>query len=60
MNEDFEEEVKLLNLARSVGLSSMYDASRASYSTWRNKILAFAQLVKEHEFEQTVRPNHFD
>ncbi len=60
MNEDFEEEVKLLNLARSVGLSSVYDASSNSYSTWRNKILAFAQLVKEHELEKTVRPNHFD
>lgn len=60
MNEDFEEEVKLLNLARSVGLSSVYDASCTSYTTWRNKILAFAQLVKEYELEKTVRSNHVD
>ena len=57
MTEDFEEQVKLLNLANSVGLSSVYDASRTSYTTWRNKILAFAQLIKEHELDKTIRPS---
>ncbi len=45
-----EEEVLILKMATDLGLSSSYDASRDSYSSWREKVLAFAeQLKKEKE-----------
>lgn len=38
-------------MASSVGLSSTYDATRSSYADWRNKVLTFAQLLKEKDME---------
>lgn len=57
MIEDVQEEVRVLHIAASVGLSSMYDASRDSYPNWRRKILTFTQLIKEHELAKTIRPD---
>lgn len=57
MTEDVQEEVRVLRMAASVGLSSMYDATIDSYTNWRNKVLTFAQLLKEHELAKTVRPD---
>ena len=42
----YEEELKCLELANKIGLSPMYDASRASYHDWRSKVLALAQQIK--------------
>lgn len=53
-----EEERKLLNMAASVGLSSTYDASRDTYKNWRMKVLALAQLLKEHELVKTIQTHH--
>ena len=50
-----EEERELLRMAASVGLSSAYDASRDTYKNWRMKVLALAQLLKEHELGKTIR-----
>lgn len=47
----------MLRIADSVGLSSMYDATIDSYTNWRNKVLTFAQLLKEHELGKTIRPD---
>jgi hypothetical protein len=56
--EEFQEEMRVLAMAASVGLSSHYDATRDSYANWRSKILTFAQTIKEHELAKTVRPIH--
>ena len=40
-----EQRLKLLQLAAQLGLSSMYDASRDTYTGWSAKVLAFAQAV---------------
>lgn len=53
--EEFQEEIRVLRMADSVGLSSRYDATRDSYAGWRNKMLTFTQLLKEHELGKTVR-----
>ncbi len=50
-----EEEKELLRMAASVGLSSTYDASRDTYKNWRMKVLALAQLLKEHEVVKTIQ-----
>ena len=42
-----EQRLKLLQLAAQLGLSSMYDASRDTYTGWSAKVLAFAQAVME-------------
>lgn len=43
-----EQRLQILQLAARLGLSSMYDASRDTYSGWSAKVLAFAQeLLKE-------------
>ena len=47
---DFEEEVRILNMARRIGL----DAPNISYAEWRKKILTLAQQLKEHN-ESTIR-----
>jgi len=57
LTESLAEEIRVLRMAESVGLSSMYDASRDSYPNWRNKILTFTQLLKEHELGKTIRPD---
>jgi hypothetical protein len=57
LTEDLEEEIRVLRMADSVGLSTMYDATIDSYTNWRNKVLTFAQLLKEHELAKTIRPN---
>ena len=57
MTESLAEEIRVLRMAESVGLSSMYDASRDSYPNWRDKILTFTQLLKEHELGKTIRPD---
>jgi hypothetical protein len=44
-----EEEVRLLKMATDLGLSSSYDASRDSYPSWREKILAFAEQLKKEK-----------
>lgn len=52
-----EEEVRLLKMASDIGLSCMYDASRDSYTSWRNKVLALvAQLKKETHDCTSVHP----
>ena len=38
-----EKRLKTLQLASQIGLSSMYDASRDTYSGWSKKILSFAE-----------------
>ena len=54
-----EEEIQILNLATKLGLSSMYDAPRDTYSNWRTKVLTFAQqLLNEKQNEQTIRSNN--
>ena len=40
---------EIIEMASKVGLSSMYDASQATYSDWRGKVLAFDKLVAEKE-----------
>jgi len=40
---------EIIEMASKVGLSSMYDASQATYSDWRGKVLAFAKLVAAKE-----------
>jgi hypothetical protein len=50
-----EEEKELLRMAASVGLSSTYDASSDTYKNWRMKVLALAQLLKEHEVVKTIQ-----
>ena len=52
-----EEEIQILNLATKLGLSSMYDAPRDTYSNWRTKVLTFAQQIMKEKHEQTIRPN---
>ena len=42
-----EDEIVILDIASKLGLSSVYDASRDTYSSWREKVLAFAKLVAE-------------
>lgn len=42
-----EERLKILQLAASLGLSSMYDASRDTYTGWSEKIIALAKALKE-------------
>ena len=44
-----EQRLKILQLAAQLGLSSVYDASRDTYSGWSAKVLAFAEaVIKEH------------
>jgi hypothetical protein len=57
LTEKLEKEIRVLRIADSVGLSSMYDATIDSYTNWRNKVLTFAQLLKEHELGKTIRPD---
>lgn len=54
MHTDHERRIKILNMAARCGLSSMYDASRDSYSGWAEKILAFVEKLEEEKHEQTV------
>lgn len=56
-----EQEIHVLNIATKLGLSSMYDAPRDTYSNWRTKVLTFAQqLLNEKQNEQTIRSNNND
>jgi len=56
-----EQEIHVLNIATKLGLSSMYDAPRDTYSNWRTKVLTFAQqLLNEKQNEQTIRSNTND
>ena len=57
MTENLEEEIRVLRMADFVGLSSMYDATTDSYTNWRNKVLTFARLLREHELAKTIRPD---
>jgi hypothetical protein len=51
-----EEERRILALAAQAGLSSMCDASRISYASWRSRVLRFAQLLQEKENnERTIQ-----
>ena len=50
---------EIISAASKLGLSSMYDASRDTYSNWGDKVLAFAKLVATKEREavaQMVEP----
>jgi hypothetical protein len=49
-----EEEVQILKAASDIGLSSMYDASRDSYTNWRSKVLALAAQLKKEQDDRTV------
>ena len=55
-----EEEIHVLNMATKLGLSSMYDAPRDTYSNWRTKVLTFAQQLMKEKHEQTIRSNNND
>jgi hypothetical protein len=55
LTQDIEEERRIFALAAQAGLSSIHDATRDSYASWRNKILTFSQLLKEHELGKTIR-----
>jgi len=46
---------EIINAASKLGLSSMYDASRDTYSNWGDKVLAFAKLVAEAEREACAK-----
>jgi hypothetical protein len=46
---------EIINAASKLGLSSMYDASRDTYSNWGDKVLAFAKLVAEAEREECAK-----
>jgi hypothetical protein len=50
-----EQEIHVLNIATKLGLSSMYDAPRDTYSNWRTKVLTFAQQIMKEKHEQTIR-----
>lgn len=52
--EEFQEELRFLAMAAAIGLSSYYDATRDSYAGWRDKILTFVQIIKEHELGKTI------
>ena len=49
-----EEEIQILNLATKLGLSSMYETPRDTYSNWRTKVLTFAQQIMKEKHEQTI------
>lgn len=51
---DFEQRIKLLSMAARCGLSSVYDASRDSYSGWAEKVLAFVEALEKEKHEQTL------
>jgi hypothetical protein len=53
-----EEEIRVINLATKLGLSSMYDAPRDSYSNWRTKVLTFAQQLINEKQHETIRQNN--
>lgn len=53
-----KEELKILALASQLGLSSMYDASKDTYSNWRTKVLTFAQQLLNEKQNEIVRPNN--
>jgi hypothetical protein len=55
-----EEEIQVINLATKLGLSSMYDAPRDSYSNWRTKVLTFAQQLINEKQHETIRQNNND
>lgn len=48
-----EKRLKILQLASQIGLSSMYDASRDTYSGWSKKILSFAKQLNNLNKEKT-------
>lgn len=50
----FEHRVKLLTFAAKCGLSSMYDASRDSYSGWAEKVLLFVELLEKEKNDRTI------
>lgn len=47
MPTDFEQRKQLLALAARCGLSSMYDASRDSYTGWAQKVLDFVEQLEK-------------
>ena len=47
----FEQRMQILQLAAKLGLSSVYDASRDTYTNWAEKVLAFAEQLKQLEKE---------
>lgn len=51
--DSHEERLKILNLASRIGISSMYDASRDTYSNWSEKILSFAEQLNNLKKEKT-------
>jgi hypothetical protein len=53
-----EEERRILALAAQAGLSSIYDASRTSYASWRSRVLRFAQLLQEKENNERTIQDH--
>ena len=55
-----EEEIHVLNIATKLGLSSMYDAPRDTYSNWRTKVLTFAQQLLNEKQHETIRQNNND
>ena len=55
-----EEEIHVLNIATKLGLSSMYDAPRDTYSNWRTKVLTFAQQLLNEKQHETIRSNNND
>lgn len=55
-----EEEIHVLNIATKLGLSSMYDAPRDTYSNWRTKVLTFAQQLLNEKQHETIRSNTND
>ena len=50
-----EEEIQILNLATKLGLSSMYETPRDTYSNWSTKVLTFSQQIMKEKDEQTIR-----
>jgi hypothetical protein len=55
-----EEEIHVLNIATKLGLSSMYDAPRDTYSNWRTKVLTFAQQLLNEKQHEAIRSNTND
>ena len=49
-----EQEIHVLNIATKLGLSSMYDAPRDTYSNWRTKVLTFAQQVENNALDRFI------
>ena len=49
-----EEEIQILNLATKLGLSSMYETPRDTYSNWRTKVLTFAQQIENNAIDRFI------